>query len=204
MGAMPVSGVTIAFESIDGPPPDVFQKLVASLNDEAQARRIPVVSREAAATYRVRGYVAASTERGKTSFDWVWDIYDAEKRRTLRIAGEQRTAAGPRRDAWAAADETVLRRIASDGMERVAAFLNTPASPAVPSAEPELPAVTLAAMRDDSPEAAGIVRLLAPAETTGAAPASEDAAAGPLPRSRPKSGPPAKRPAVAAALPAGR
>ena len=112
-GAIPVSGVTIAFESIDGPPPEVFRRLVTSLNDEAQARRIPVVSREGAATYRVRGYVAASIEQGKTSFDWVWDIYDPEKRRTLRIAGEERVGTGRRRDAWAAADEAVVRRMAS-------------------------------------------------------------------------------------------
>ena len=39
------SGSTLAFESIDGPPPEVFRKLVANLNDEAGARQIAVVSR---------------------------------------------------------------------------------------------------------------------------------------------------------------
>src|SRR4051812_47681259 len=67
-----ISGSTLAFESIDGPPPEVFRRLVANLNDEAGARQIAVVSRTAPATYRVRGYVSALVERGKTTFAWVW------------------------------------------------------------------------------------------------------------------------------------
>ncbi len=125
----------MAFESIDGPPPEVFRKLVADLNDEAGARQIAVVSRDGAATYRVRGYVSALVERDKTTFAWVWDVYDTDKRRALRIAGEEPAAAGRRRDAWAAADEQVLRRMARNGMERIAGFLNSsePPPPSLPS-----------------------------------------------------------------------
>jgi hypothetical protein len=152
------SGSTLAFESIDGPPPDVFRKLVANLNDEAGARQIAVVSRNGAATYRVRGYVSALVERGKTTFAWVWDIYDTDKRRTLRIAGEEPATAGRNgRDAWAGADEQVLRRMARDGMDRIAGFLNSSAPPAVLEPEPSL--ATLVLGRDDSPEGAGIFRV---------------------------------------------
>src|SRR6185369_3703472 len=87
---------TVTFESIDGPPPDVFRKLVASLNDEAATRRVAVVPRQAAATYRVRGYVTALVDRDKTSFAWVWDVYDADKRRALRVTGEEPAASGRR------------------------------------------------------------------------------------------------------------
>jgi hypothetical protein len=192
-GPIPVaSGATISFDSIDGPPPEVFRKLVASLNDEAQARKIPVVARSAAATYRVRGYVSAMVERGRTSFGWVWDIYDADKRRTLRIAGEEPAAAGKRRDAWAAADEPLLRRMASNGMDRVAAFLGSSTEPPPPSA-PEAPGIMLVTARDDSPEAAGIFRLFGTGETTGAAPAPEPA---PEPPPQPKRGKLGKRPAA--------
>src|ERR1044071_753741 len=89
LAGLSASGSTLAFESIDGPPPEVFRKLVANLNDEAAARRVAVVSRGSAATYRVRGYVSAMVDRGKTSFAWVWDVYDADKRRVLRITGEE-------------------------------------------------------------------------------------------------------------------
>ena len=157
-----ISGTTLAFESIDGPPPEVFRKLVTSLNDEASTRQLPVTSRANAATYRVRGYVSALVERGRTSFAWVWDIYDADKRRVLRLSGEEPAAAGKHRDAWAGADNDVLRKIARDGLEQVAAFLNGSAPPpaasppATPASEPDGAAVLVA--RADSPEAAGIVR----------------------------------------------
>jgi hypothetical protein len=167
LNAVPANA-TIAFESIDGPPPDVFRKLVATLNDEAGARHVAVVSRNGPATYRVRGYVSA-IDRGKTSFAWVWDVYDGDKRRALRITGEEAGATAARRrdarvrdarvgDAWAAADDEVLRRMSRTGMDRLAAFLNSPAQPPAAALEPTLPA--LVAGRDDSPEAAGIFRIL--------------------------------------------
>jgi hypothetical protein len=150
-------GATVAFESIDGPPPEVFRKLVADLNAEAGTRKIAVVSRESAATYRVRGYVSALVERDKTTFAWIWDVYDTDKRRALRISGEEPAAAGKRRDAWAAADEQVLRRMARNGMDQMSGFLNSSEPPPAIAPEPNL--ITLVAGRDDTPEGAGIVRL---------------------------------------------
>jgi hypothetical protein len=150
-------GATIAFETIDGPPPDVFERLVAALNDEASARQIAVVSRSAPAAYRVRGYMSALIEGGKTSFGWVWDLYDADKNRTLRISGEELATRGGKLD-WSGADDQVLHRMARDGMGRLAAFLAS-ASDSLPAvAEPAQP--TLVSLRDDSPEAAGIFRLI--------------------------------------------
>jgi hypothetical protein len=124
---------TIAFETIDGPPQPVFHKLVESLAAEAVARQVAVISREAAPQYRIRGYLAAHVERGRTHIGWVWDVYDAEKRRTLRIAGEE---PGGRRgsDAWSAADEQMLRRIARTSIDQIATFLGDPATRSPPAA----------------------------------------------------------------------
>ena len=187
---------TITFESIDGPPPEVFRKLVASLDDEAKARKIAVVARAQPATYRVRGYVSALVERDKTTFAWVWDVYDTDKRRAVRVAGEELAAPGKRRDAWTAADEALVRRMASSGMERIAAFLSNP-NEAPPAVAPEAPGITLASARDDSPEAAGIFRLFRAAEpppvTTGSAVAE------PAPPPPPKRAKPARRPAATSA-----
>ena len=160
-------GSTVAFESIDGPPLDVFRRLVADLNAEAGTRKIAVVSRESAATYRVRGYVSALVERDKTTFAWVWDVYDSDKRRALRISGEEPAAAGKRRDAWAAADEQVLRRMARNGMDQMSGFLNSSEPPAI---APEPNFITLVSGRDDTPEGAGIVRLPANQPAAGATP----------------------------------
>jgi hypothetical protein len=122
---------TVAFESIDGPPETVFRKLVAQLTQEASARQVAVVSRESAAQYRVRGYVAAHVVGKKTSISYVWDVYDGDRERAQRIAGEVPGAASER--AWAAADDQVVARIARDGMERLAAFLANPGAPGGPS-----------------------------------------------------------------------
>jgi hypothetical protein len=183
-------GATVAFESIDGPPPEVFRKLVADLNAEAGTRKIAVVSRESAATYRVRGYVSALVERDKTTFAWVWDVYDTDKRRALRISGEERAAAGKRRDAWAAADEQVLRRMAQSGMDQMSGFLNS--SEPAPAAAPEPNFITLVSGRDDTPEGAGIVRLPGNQDQ----PAAEAPADVTVPARPPR---PKKQPATAAA-----
>src|SRR5438552_13267281 len=42
-------GATLAFESIDGPPPQVFDRLVNALNIESQGKPIAIVSRDAPA-----------------------------------------------------------------------------------------------------------------------------------------------------------
>jgi len=182
-------GATVAFESIDGPPPEVFRRLVADLNAEASTRKIAVVSRESAATYRVRGYVSALVERDKTTFAWVWDVYDTDKRRALRISGEEPAAAGKRRDAWVAADEQVLRRMARNGMDQFAGFLNS-SEPAPAPLVPEPALVTMASARDDSPEAAGIFRVFGaqnqPADQPAGSPAPE-AADVPAPPPAPKA-----------------
>jgi hypothetical protein len=191
--------LSIAFESIDGPPPAVFRRLVQKLTDEAQARQVPVVTREGFAAYRVRGYLAAGLEKKKkrTMISWVWDVYDAGQQRTFRISGEEAVnqAGG---DAWALADDAMVGRIARVGMTQIADYLQMPPAPAAnPATEPvrsnEDRGVPVASNDDFRPEASGIFRLFTPASAQ-AAPAAETPAglagaatdAGiPLPRERP-------------------
>ena len=121
------SAPTIAFDSIDGPPVGVFNRLVDNLSAEAQGRQLALASREGAASYRVRGYLAAQVIRGRTHISWVLDVYDDDKLRALRITGEE---AGGRAgaDPWSVADEAMLRRIARASMERLASFVANPAA----------------------------------------------------------------------------
>jgi hypothetical protein len=128
----PTSGPTLAFDSIDGPPVGVFNRLVDNLTQEAQARQLSIASREGAANYRVRGYLAAQVVHGRTLVSWVWDVYDGDKFRALRITGEE--AGGRSGDPWAVADEAMLRKIARIAMDRLAAYLRNPAAPVEPDA----------------------------------------------------------------------
>jgi hypothetical protein len=177
-----VRGPTVAFESIDGPPESIFRKLVQDLNDEATTRQVAVVSRDAPAQYRVRGYVAALVEkRRRTVIAWVWDVYDAEQRRAIRLTGEEPAGASGR-GTWAAADDALLRRIAKSGIERLAAFLATP--PAQPPAIQEERGPAVAAADDITPDSAKILRILAAA--TVARPDDPSPASGALPEPLPQ------------------
>lgn len=136
---------TLAFESIDGPPAGVFHKLVHNLDNEAQTRRLAVVSREGPSQYRVRGYLSAHVARGRTTIAWVWDVYDSQERRVLRISGEE-PAGRNARDAWNGADDSVLRKIARASLDHLSALLGPSApAPAIETEPSPQVAVALAA-----------------------------------------------------------
>lgn len=124
-------GQTIAFESIDGPPPGVFDRMVSVLDSETKLRSLAIVSREAPAAYRVRSYLSAQVVRGRTVIAWVWDVYDRNQQRALRLSGEEQAgklARDASRDPWRAADDMVLRKIAQAGLSGLSSMVNgTPA-----------------------------------------------------------------------------
>ena len=129
-------GATVAFESIDGPPPQVFDRMVSVLDSESKLRNLSIVSREGGASYRVRSYLSAQVSRGRTTIAWVWDVYDRDQQRALRLSGEE-PAGKAGRDAWAAADDMVLRKIAQAGLSGLSGMINgTAPSEAPPAAAP--------------------------------------------------------------------
>jgi hypothetical protein len=149
-------GPTITFESIDGPPPQVFERMVNVLDSESKLRSLSIVPRESSAAYRVRSYLAAEVSQGRTVIAWVWDVYDRNQQRALRLSGEE-PAGKPGRDPWTAADDLVLRKIAQAGLSGLSGMINSTApvdapppgpapepagkrGPAVASAEVALPA----------------------------------------------------------------
>ena len=129
-------GPTVAFESVDGPPPQVFERLVRALEAESGAggRSFSVVSREASASYRIRSYLSAQVRRGRTTIAWVWDVYGPDRERALRLSGEE-PAGRSGRDAWAVADDQIMRRIAQAGLSGVSQLIDGSApAQAVPAA----------------------------------------------------------------------
>ena len=151
------SGATVAFESIDGPPPQVFDRMVGVLDSESKLRSLSIVSREGTAAYRVRSYLSAQVVRGKTVIAWVWDVYDANQQRALRLSGEEPTAAKGGKDPWTAADDLVLRKIAQAGFSGLSNMINgTPDAPgSVPGLRgPAIASVTPGAPAPDMPATA--------------------------------------------------
>src|SRR4051794_27419050 len=150
---------TVAFESIDGPPPQVFDRMVGVLDSESKLRNLSIVSREGGASYRVRSYLSAQVVRGKTMIAWVWDVYDSNQQRALRLSGEE-PAGKAGRDAWAAADDLLLRRIAQAGLSGLSNMINgTP--DAAPAAAPNRRGPAVASTEQAAPAegAAGVTAL---------------------------------------------
>lgn len=146
-------GATVAFESIDGPPPQVFDRMVNVLDSESKLRNLSIVSREGSAAYRVRSYLAAQVSRGRTTIAWVWDVYDRDQQRALRLSGEE-PAGKAGRDAWAAVDDLLLRKIAQAGLSGLSGMINgTPPAdtpPPAPGPARRGPAVASADQPPDS------------------------------------------------------
>jgi hypothetical protein len=159
--AMAGTGSTVAFESIDGPPPQVFDRMVSVLDSESKLRNLSIVSREGAASYRVRSYLSAQVSRGRTTIAWVWDVYDRDQQRALRLSGEE--AAGKAgRDPWAAADDLVLRKIAQAGLSGLSGMVNgtvPDAAPPVPAPGGRGPAVASAEQPSHASDALGVSAL---------------------------------------------
>jgi hypothetical protein len=152
-------GATVAFESIDGPPPQVFDRMVSVLDSESKLRNLSIVSREGGASYRVRSYLSAQVVRGKTVIAWVWDVYDNNQQRALRLSGEE-PAGKAGRDAWAAADDLVLRKIAQAGLSGLSGMINgTPDVAPAPAPERRGPAVASADEIMPAQDAAGVTAL---------------------------------------------
>lgn len=157
MASAPGGAQTVSFESIDGPPPQVFDRFVRVLDAESQSRNVAIVSRGAAASYHVRSYLSAQVRAGRTAIAWVWDVYDRDQQRTLRLSGEE-PAGKAGRDAWAVADDALLRRIAQSGLIGLSGFVNGTAPPELPE-PPAGPGPAIASLSDDSAGAGGGVAL---------------------------------------------
>jgi hypothetical protein len=117
--------------------------MVDVMDSESKLRNLSIVSREGSASYRVRSYLAAQVSRGRTTISWVWDVYDRDQQRALRLSGEE-SAGKAGRDPWTAADDLVLRKIAQAGLSGIAGMINgmTPdAPPPAPSPGKGSPAV---------------------------------------------------------------
>ncbi|RLP80100.1 hypothetical protein D9R14_07030 [Xanthobacter tagetidis] len=123
-------GGALAFDRIEGPPPQSFDRLVTQLSSAADARRVEVVSRQQDAPYRVKGYLSAHQEGGRTSVAYVWDIYGRDRERVARVSGEETVSAAKGSDPWAACTDACLAKIAESTMAGLSEALGGPAAPA--------------------------------------------------------------------------
>jgi hypothetical protein len=114
-------GVPVALESIDGAPAPVRTALIGELATAASDRKVELVGSSAEARYRVRGYLSTETSDGVTTVAYVWDVFDAQKRRAKRLAGSSpvRVPSG----SISSLDKETLAKLAQSSMDEIAEFL---------------------------------------------------------------------------------
>jgi hypothetical protein len=126
-------GVPIAVDSISGAPDAVRGSFTSAFSNEANARSVQIVDPATNPRFRVRGYLAAEpTEDGQTALAFVWDVYDAQKRRAQRVQGAAvaRSSTGD----WSGVDQTTVSKAASESMDQIAQFLVVQPAPAAAAA----------------------------------------------------------------------
>jgi hypothetical protein len=98
---------------------------------------------------------------------WVWDVYDRDQQRALRLSGEE-PAGKAGRDAWTAADDLVLRKIAQAGFSGLSAMISgtVPADAPSPAPAPDKRGPAVASADDPPSPASGQFRVSALGYTT--------------------------------------
>lgn len=115
-------GVPVAVESIGGAPAPVQTALLGELATAASERKVELVGSSGDARYRVRGYISTVTEDGETRISYVWDVFDAQKRRAKRLEGSRPVALAS--GSISSLDRETLARLAQSSMDEIAEFLS--------------------------------------------------------------------------------
>lgn len=114
-------GVPVALESIDGAPAKVQTALIDEMATAATDRKVELVGSSAQARYRVRGYLSAETTEGETTVAYVWDVFDAQKRRAKRLSGSSPVRISSA--SISSIDKETLAKLAAASMDEIAGFL---------------------------------------------------------------------------------
>lgn len=128
------AGKPIAVESIEGVPAPVKTALTDELASAATSRKVELVGTSAEARYRVRGYLSTETTAdGGSQLAFVWDVFDAQKRRTKRVTGTSPIQAA----SLDGLDKEALRKLAAESMDGLATFLSASTAAPIDAVESE-------------------------------------------------------------------
>lgn len=137
-----LSGASVAFVSVDGPPAAIASSFSKIMAREALSRDI-VIADEKKATYLVRGYLSSYATSDGAAVEYVWDVFDRHKQRMQRVSdvlevkgagADANPDAAP--DPWSLIGEDALKSVAGRSADDLAAYLsNTPAAVAEAPAE---------------------------------------------------------------------
>jgi hypothetical protein len=137
----------IAVAPIIGTPPEIAEQMTQALIAAGQDRKLTLLPAGEKATYTLRGYLVASSEKKGSTISYIWDVTDAQGTRVARISGDEVIATRTGSDPWSGVDSTAIRSIAGKTTSQLAASLSrgggsVSAVAAAPSAVPATTAST--------------------------------------------------------------
>ncbi len=122
-----VPGVPVAFVSLQGAPETVTSRLSSAIALQAARRDIVIVGIDGKPRYQMRGYVSAQPgTNGTMELAWVFDVYDAQRKRAQRISGQEPVRGSGEvgsGEVWSSLTEQDMQRVAFRSVDDIAAFL---------------------------------------------------------------------------------
>lgn len=114
----------IAFAPVVGAPVDKVTALSARLGPAARGNNIAIVAADAPElTHKIKGYLSAFSDSGKTFVVHVWDVIGDDGERVHRVQGQQ-SVEGASSDPWESVPDAAMEAIADEFMADYAAWQN--------------------------------------------------------------------------------
>jgi len=135
------SSTKIALAPIVGAPQPVADQFTQALVVAGKDRRLAILPGGASASYTLRGYLLASSEKGGSKISYIFDVTDAKGGRVARVSGDE-LVPGKAADPWDAVNGTVLNTIAGKTTSQLAASLPHGSSTSVAAVSEGTPATT--------------------------------------------------------------
>jgi hypothetical protein len=114
----------IAVAPIIGTTPEVAQEMTTALVAAGKDRNLTLLPDGGKATYTLRGYLIASSEKRGSKVSYIWDVNDAQGSRVARISGDEVIATRSVSDPWSGFDSAAIRSIAGKNPSQLAASLS--------------------------------------------------------------------------------
>ena len=138
------SSTKIALAPIVGAPQPVADQFTQALVVAGKDRRLTIQPGGGSASYTLRGYLLASSEKGGSKISYIFDVTDAKGTRVARVSGDE-LVPGKAADPWDAVNGTVLNSIAGKTTSQLAASLPHGSSTPVAAVSEGTPATTASA-----------------------------------------------------------
>jgi hypothetical protein len=125
----------IAIAPIIGAPPEIAAQMTDALVAAGKERKLTLLPAGDKATYTLRGYLIASSEKQGAKISYIWDLTDAQGGRAARVSGDEIIAKRAGSDPWSVVDAAAIRSIAGKTTSQIAASMPRGRAPSPAVAE---------------------------------------------------------------------